>query len=107
MVAHVFSLVNEMSVKVGTICDVLMERRLEVWRPVENCTPDQLKDAKTFKIFGGIEKALIDIDVKTFDLNDLVVDDGLQATCECARCEDINSHSSTFYLISSPVLSCF
>ena len=83
MVTHVFSSVNEMSVKVGTICDVLMERRLEVWRSVENCTPEQLKDAKAFGIFGGIEKALIDVDVKTFDLNDLVVDGGLQGACEC------------------------
>ena len=60
-----------------------MDRRLEVWRSRQDCTPDQLKDAKAFKIFGNIEKALIDVDVKTFDLNDLVVDGGLQGCCEC------------------------
>lgn len=57
-----------------------MERRLEVWRPVENCTSEQLKDAKAFRIFGGIEKALIDVDVAEIGL-DLVVDNGLNALC--------------------------
>ena len=72
-----------------------MERRLEVWRPLKKI----LKDKKTplslrskVKLFPDrsflgrllrrkIAKVLVDVDVKTFKLNDLVVDDGLNALC--------------------------
>jgi len=60
-----------------------MHRRLEVWRPINKLTPAQMKDAKAFRIFGGIEKALIDVDEHDIDFKDLVVDGGLQAACEC------------------------
>jgi hypothetical protein len=57
-----------------------MHRRLEVWRPINKLTPAQMKDAKAFGIFGGIEKALIDVDVAEIGL-DLVVDAGLNDLC--------------------------
>ena len=57
-----------------------MERRIEVWRPTEKCSAEQLKDAKAFRVFGGIEKALIDVDVAEIGL-DLVVDGGLNDLC--------------------------
>jgi hypothetical protein len=60
-----------------------MHRRLEVWRPINKLTPAQMKDAKAFRIFGGVEKALIDVDERELDFEDLVVDGGLQAACEC------------------------
>jgi hypothetical protein len=58
-----------------------MHRRLEVWRPINKLTPAQIKDAKAFRIFGGIEKALIDVDEKLTDFKDLVVTAGLNALC--------------------------
>jgi hypothetical protein len=58
-----------------------MHRRLEVWRPLNKLTPTQMKDAKAFGIFGGIEKALIDVDEKFTDFKDLVVTAGLNALC--------------------------
>lgn len=57
-----------------------MHRRLEVWRPINKLTPAQMKDAKAFRIFGGVEKALIDVDVAEIGL-DLVVDAGLNDLC--------------------------
>lgn len=64
-------------------CLVGMNRRIEVWRPVRNLTPEQLKDAKEFQIIGGLEKALIEVDENLILLEDMVVDGGLQAACEC------------------------
>jgi len=58
-----------------------MHRRLEVWRPINNLTPAQMKDAKAFRIFGCVEKALIDVDERELDFKDLVVDGGLDALC--------------------------
>ena len=58
-----------------------MHRRLEVWRPINNLTPAQMKDAKAFRIFGGVEKALINVDERELDFKDLVVDGGLNALC--------------------------
>jgi len=85
-----------MSVKiVGPACEAVMERRLEVWRPLKKI----LKDEKTtlslrskIKLFPDrsflgrllhrkIAKVLVDVDVKTFNLNDLVVDGGLNPLC--------------------------
>ena len=80
-----------MSVKIGSLCDVLMERRLEVWRPVKNLTPQQKAKAKQIRLFPDrsflgrllrrkIPKALIDVDVAEIGL-DLVVDGGLNDLC--------------------------
>lgn len=62
-------------------CRILLERRIEVWRPVKNLTPKQLKDAKDFVLIDGVEKALIDVDEKLLALDDMVVDAGLNALC--------------------------
>lgn len=61
---------------------VAMERRIEVWRPIKNCTPEQVKNAKIL-IFGGVEKALIDVDVNLLSFEDVLTDAGLQAAAEC------------------------
>jgi len=58
-----------------------MHRRIEVWRPINKLTPAQMKDAKAFRIFGGVEKVLIDVDERELDFKDLVVDAGLDALC--------------------------
>lgn len=60
-----------------------MHRRVEVWRPIDKCSREQLKTAKALRVFGGIEKALINVDQKLLDLNDMVADSGLQEACEC------------------------
>ena len=59
-----------------------MERRIEVWRSIKNCTPEQLKDARML-IFGGVKKALIDVDVNLLTFEDVLTDAGLQAAAEC------------------------
>jgi hypothetical protein len=56
-------------------------RRIEVWRPVVNLAPQQLKDALKFDIINGVEKALIDVDERELDFEDMVVDAGLNALC--------------------------
>jgi len=53
-----------------------VKRKIELWRPVENCTPKQLKRARMIK--NG--KALIEVDIV---IKDLVVDAGLDACCGC------------------------
>lgn len=58
-----------------------MNRRIEVWRPINKLTPAQMKDAKAFGIFGGVEKALIDVDEHDIDFKDLITDVGLNALC--------------------------
>jgi len=58
-----------------------MHRRIEVWRPINKLTPTQMKNAKAFKIFSGVEKALIDVDERELGFEDLVVDNGLDAAC--------------------------
>ena len=86
-----------MSLKVRTHvpCEVWMERRIEVWRPLkkflkdENTTLSLRSKIRLFpdRSFLGrllhrkIAKVLVDVDVKTFELNDLVVDAGLDALC--------------------------
>lgn len=62
-------------------CLVGMQRRIEVWRPIKNCTPEQLKDAKHIQIARGRKKALIEVDDKFIDIKDLVVNGGLNALC--------------------------
>lgn len=84
-----------MSLQKEAVCKAVVERRLEVWRPVKNLTPQQKAEAKQIRLFPDrsfvgrllrrkIPKALIDVDVKTFDLEDLVVDGGLNGLCGVA-----------------------
>jgi len=85
-----------MSVKIaGPACEAVMERRLEVWRPLKKVLKDKnaiLSLRSKVKLFPDrsflgrllrrkIAKVLVDVDVKTFKLNDLVVDAGLNALC--------------------------
>jgi len=63
------------------VCLIGVSRRIEVWRPVENCTLEQLEDAERIEEIDGIEKALIEIDEKLLDFKDLVVNAGLNALC--------------------------
>ena len=84
-----------MSLQKEAVCKTVVERRLEVWRPVKNLTPQQKAEAKQIQLFPDrsflgrllrrkVAKALIDVDVKTFDLEDLVVDGGLNGLCGVA-----------------------
>jgi len=64
---------------------IVVERRLEVWRPVRRLTPEQIKDAYEFADVGGVQMALVDVDVKQYVPEtgemDLVVNAGLNAAC--------------------------
>lgn len=84
-----------MSLQKEAVCKTVVERRFEIWRPVKNLTPQQKAEAKQIQLFPDrsflgrllrrkIPKALIDVDVKTFDLEDLVVDGGLNGLCGVA-----------------------
>jgi len=64
-----------------TPCEALMERKIEIWRPIENLTPKQFREAKEFALINKVRKALIDVDIKTLDMKDLVVNAGLNAAC--------------------------
>ena len=61
-----------------------MQRRVEVWRPVNKLSPEQFKDAKAFKMFGDVEKALVDVEEAFIAWDDMVVDSGLNALCSVA-----------------------
>lgn len=67
-----------------------MQRRIEVWRPVEKLTPEQIQSAKDFTILDWpgrrirCKKALIEVDEKLLDWEDLVVAAGLDGLCSQA-----------------------
>lgn len=61
-----------------------MFRRVEVWRPIAGMTPSQLHEAKRVVDICGVLNALIDVDEKFIDLDDLVVNAGLNALCSQA-----------------------
>jgi hypothetical protein len=75
---------NTGSKKVGVTVGV--ERRIEVWRPMSMLRKGdgkRVKEVRHFEDKDGnlIPYGLIDVDVKLLEMNDLVVDAGLNALC--------------------------
>jgi hypothetical protein len=58
-----------------------MQRRVEIWRPVQNLTQEEMKNEFSLAKINGNQTALIDVDEKLLTLDDLVVDAGLNALC--------------------------
>lgn len=69
--------------KISSPCCVLMERRLEVWRPIEFLTPEQRREDIQKEFIHGVLKALIEVDVSDVEfLFDTITDPGLNYLCE-------------------------
>lgn len=72
-----------MEIKQKGFVEIGIQRRIEVWRPIEFLTPEQRKQDLQKEFINGVLKALIEVDINELEfLLDTVTDAGLNYLCE-------------------------
>lgn len=72
-----------MNIEKSGFVEIGLQRRLEIWRPIEFLTPKQRKQDLQKEFINGVLKALIKVDISELEfLLDTVTDAGLNYLCE-------------------------